>query len=66
MPDDIRPDGPPAIKRDLRELERDLKQFILELEISSMRRMITRFLGSQIAYFAVTLAGVWFMLSHLH
>ncbi len=45
----------------LHEMERDLKQFILEREIVSMRWM----LGIQITYFGITLAAVWFMVSHL-
>lgn len=51
----------PATKGDLHNLERDLKQFILEREIISMRWMI----GIQITYFGITLAAVWFMVSHL-
>ena len=44
---------------------RDLKQFILEREVTALRWMVTTFLGAQIAYFAITLTAVWFMLSHL-
>jgi hypothetical protein len=51
----------PATKEDLKELERDLKQFILEREVQSIRW----FVGTQIAYFAITLSAVWFMLSRL-
>jgi hypothetical protein len=51
----------PATKEDLQNLERDLKQFILEREVQSIRW----FVGTQIAYFAITLTAVWFMLSHL-
>jgi hypothetical protein len=47
----------PATKQDLI----DLKQFILEREVLSIRW----FVGTQIAYFAITLTAVWFMLSHL-
>jgi hypothetical protein len=36
----------PVIKRDLAELERHLKQFILEWKTSSARWMITSFLGA--------------------
>lgn len=49
-----------ATKNDLRELERDLKQFILEREIVAMRWMI----GIQITYFFGTLASVWFLVTH--
>ena len=48
----------PATKEDLKELERDLKQFILEREVQSIRW----FVGTQIAYFAITLSAVWFMI----
>ena len=51
----------PATKRDLQNLERDLKQFIVEREVVSMRWMM----GIQITYFFGTLAAVWFMFSHL-
>ena len=51
----------PATKRDLQNLERDLKQFIVEREVISMRWMM----GIQITYFFGTLAAVWFMVSHL-
>ena len=43
----------PATKSDLANLERDLKQFILEREVTSIRW----FVGLQITYFAVTLWG---------
>lgn len=55
----------PATKRDLgnlkSDLEMDLKRFILEREIVSMRWIM----GIQITYFFGTLAAVWFMISHL-
>jgi hypothetical protein len=47
----------PATKSDLLEL----KNFILEREIVAMRWV----LGIQITYFGITLAAVWFMVSHL-
>jgi hypothetical protein len=55
----------PATKQDLQDLERDLKQFILEREVKSIRWFVGTFVGTQIAYFAITLTAVWFMLSHL-
>jgi hypothetical protein len=58
-------DDQPATKQDLMNLERDLKQFILEREVSTIRWFIGTFIGAQIAYFAITLTAVWFMLSHL-
>jgi hypothetical protein len=54
-------DDSAATKRDLHDLERDLKQFILEREIVALRW----FLGLQITYFGITLAAVWFMISQL-
>jgi hypothetical protein len=48
-------------KDDLKEFEHELKRFILEREVQSIRW----FVGTQIAYFAITLTAVWFMLSHL-
>jgi hypothetical protein len=50
-----------ATKDDLKELEHDLKQFMLEREVQSIRW----FVGTQLVYFAITLTAVWFMLSHL-
>jgi hypothetical protein len=51
----------PATKADLDDLRRDIKEFILEREVQSIRW----FVGTQVAYFAITLGAVYFMLSHL-
>jgi hypothetical protein len=51
----------PATKDDLKELERELKNFILERELKATRWAV----GIQIAYFAITLSAVYFMLSRL-
>ena len=51
----------PATKSDLANLERDLKQFILEREVTSIRW----FVGLQMTYFAVTLGAMWFLVGHL-
>lgn len=51
----------PATKQDLKDLERDLKQFIVEREVISLRW----FMALQVTYFFGTLAAVWFMISHL-
>jgi hypothetical protein len=45
----------------LRDMERDLKQFILEREIIALRWVV----GVQITYFGITLASVWFLINHL-
>jgi hypothetical protein len=54
-------DDQPATKHDLDHLGKDLREFILEREVASIRW----FVGTQIAYFAITLGAVYFMLSHL-
>jgi len=41
----------------LADLERDLKAFILERELKSLRWSV----GIQIAYFSITLAAVYFL-----
>ena len=55
----------PATKQDVQnavhEATLDLKEFILEREVKSIRW----FVGTQVAYFAITLGAVYFMLSHL-
>jgi hypothetical protein len=52
----------PATKQDLIDLERDLKQFILEREVNAIRWFVGTFVGIQIAYFSITLAAVYFLL----
>jgi hypothetical protein len=51
----------PATKQDLKDLERDLKQFILEREIKAIRW----FIALQTTYFLGTMAMVYFILSRL-
>jgi hypothetical protein len=58
-------DTEPATKRDLDDLKRDLKQFIVEREVNAIRWYIGIFAGLQVTYFFGTLAAVWFMISHL-
>lgn len=48
----------PATKQDLKDLERDLKEFILEREVKSVRWAV----GIQVAYFAITLSAVYFLI----
>lgn len=55
----------PATKQDLKDLERDLKQFIVEREVSSIRWFIGIFGALQVTYFFGTLALVYFLISHL-
>lgn len=54
-----------ATKQDLKDLERDLKQFILEREVSSIRWLISIFGALQVTYFFGTLAMVYFLITHL-
>lgn len=46
----------PATREDIKEL----KQWFLEREVTAIRWMV----GTQIAYFAITLSAVWFLVSH--
>jgi hypothetical protein len=48
----------------LKDLERDLKAFILEREVSSIRWLISIFGALQVTYFFGTLAMVYFLISH--
>jgi hypothetical protein len=52
-------DNRPVTKHDLDNLRRDLKEFILEREVASIRW----FVGTQIVYFALTLGAMYFMVS---
>lgn len=51
----------PATKNDLKQLERDMKQWMLEREVSSIRW----FVGTQLAYVVITLGAMYFMLQRL-
>jgi hypothetical protein len=55
----------PATKQDLLDLERDLKAFILDREIKSIRWFIGVFGALQVTYFFGTLAMVYFLITHL-
>ena len=50
-----------ATKQDLKDLERDLKAFILEREISAIRWFVT----IQLTYFFGTIGMVYFLITHL-
>ena len=50
----------PVTKSDMEHALQNLRQFIIEREIVSLRWMV----GLQITYFFGTLAAVWFMLAH--
>jgi hypothetical protein len=45
-------------KADLREAIAELRQWMLERDVKSIRWMV----GTQIAYFAITLSAVYFLL----
>jgi hypothetical protein len=59
----------PITKQDLntalKDLERDLKAFILEREISSIRWLISIFGALQVTYFFGTMAMVYFLITHV-
>jgi hypothetical protein len=63
----------PATKEDLEKLAEELRQAtkadikelrlaLIDREIKSIRWFIATFLGAQIAYFAITLSAVYFLL----
>jgi hypothetical protein len=49
----------------LKDLERDLKAFILEREASSIRWLISIFGALQVTYFFGTMAMVYFLITHV-
>jgi hypothetical protein len=55
----------PITKQDLKDLERDLKAFIFEREISAIRWFIGVFGALQVTYFFGTLAMVYFLITHV-
>jgi len=54
----------PITKADLDSFKEEFKTWMLEREILTLRWMVTTFLGAQIAYFAITLIAVWFLITH--
>jgi hypothetical protein len=55
----------PATKGDIQQAVQEIREFILKREVSSIRWFVGTFIGAQIAYFAITLGAVYFMLAHL-
>lgn len=53
-------DDQPATKRDLDVAISELKNFVIDRELTALRWVM----GIQITYFFGTLAAVWFMLAH--
>ena len=56
--------GEPVTIEDLHKLEHDLKEFIRDRELSSIRWFIGVFAGLQVTYFFGTLAMVYFLITH--
>jgi len=54
-----------ATKRDLSELEGDIKRFIVEREVNSIRWFIGVFGALQVTYFFGTLAMVYFLITNI-
>ena len=55
----------PATKEDVQNAIGELRLALIDREVKSIRWFIATFLGAQIAYFAITLGAVYFMLAHL-
>lgn len=51
----------PATKQDVKDAISELREFIREREVQSIRW----FVGTQITYFAMTLVAVWLMVGHI-
>jgi len=52
----------PATKRDLRDAIGELKIYVVQRELAALRWIV----GIQVAYFAITLSAVWFLVSALN
>ena len=55
----------PATKQDLDRAISELRDFIRDREVQSIRWFVGTFVGIQITYFAITLAAVWFMIGRI-
>jgi len=55
-------DQTPATKRDLQDAIDELRLALIDREVKSIRWFIATFLGAQIAYFAIMLCAVYFLL----
>lgn len=51
----------PATKQDLLDVRNELKQWMLEREVASIRW----FVGTQVAYFVITLGAMYFIAQHI-
>jgi hypothetical protein len=54
----------PATKQDVKDAVSELKQWILEREVTTIRWAVGLFLGIQLSYFALTLGVVYFAVAH--
>jgi hypothetical protein len=52
----------PITKQDLKDVTTELKQWMLEREVASIRW----FVGTQMAYVVITLGAMYFMLQRIH
>jgi hypothetical protein len=51
----------PATKQDVIDAIGELRLALIDREVKSIRWFIATFLGAQIAYFAITLSAVYFL-----
>jgi hypothetical protein len=54
----------PATRQDIKDAIAELKQWMLEREITTIRWAVGLFFGIQLSYFAITLGVVYFALAH--
>ena len=52
----------PATKEDVQNAIGELRLALIDREVKSIRWFIATFLGAQIAYFAITLSAVYFLI----
>jgi hypothetical protein len=52
----------PATKQDVIDAIGELRLALIDREVKSIRWFIATFLGAQIAYFAITLSAVYFLI----
>jgi hypothetical protein len=54
-----------ATKQDVQNGISELKQWILEREVATIRWSLALLVGMQVAFFVVTLGAMYFMLQHV-
>jgi hypothetical protein len=55
-----------ATKQDIKDAIGELKQWILEREVATIRWSVALLVGTQVTYFVVTLGAMYFMLQRFH